>query len=385
MIVCFLSFYFFLLFSLSLSLLSLLSLLSFLSLSSLFSLSPFSLLSLFSLSSFFLFANQVVGCDLVEPVHAIVSWFDASKLRQWYLLDAQKQAGFDPIYLISKNETRWSSTFMMLERFIKLSPFVKTALAQDPDAPAMIEEHDISCISTLKEILGHFALATEKLEGDHLTLPLVLPTLSDLRKYLSGCAGVKDVVSKARFGKVFLAAFDKWFEKYFNSTNLALCAAALHPVYGKLEGISPAVRDDTWALLLSTARRLDSPPPDDPDGFYVPPPYAEVLALVRAKFEEASFTFPPTGNALQWWNKPSLLPLHPLLRYLWAVPASSSSAERLFSALGHFQNRAPQRSIATLENLYRVRDYQRQTKYNYGKIEELISPFREEQKKKQSQ
>ena len=173
------------------------------------------------------------------------------------------------------------------------------------------------------------------------------------------------------------------FSKYFNEANLALCAAALHPAYGQLVDISPSVRDATWSLLLSTAQSLDSPLPDEGDGFYVSPPFSELLRLVRAKFEDQSFAFSPAEDPLEWWKKPRLQPLHPLLRYLWAIPASSSSAERLFSALGHFENRAPQRSISTLENLYQVRDYQRQTNYNYQKIEELISPFREEEKKKQ--
>ena len=313
-------------------------------------------------------------------MHSIVTWFDASKLRQWYLLDAQRQAGSDPIFLVSPNETRWCSTFFMLERFLRLAPFVKIALAQDRDAPDMLQEHELSCVSTLKEILNHFKEATRALEGDHLTLPLVLPILQELHKQLSSYAEQKDVLSKSRFGKIFLKAFDKYFGDVFNSCNPALCAAALHPAYGKLDGIPASVRDATWAQLLSIAKSLESTPPPDADLFYVLPPFSELLQRLRSVFEEKSFTFPRDGNALEWWKKPSLQALHPLLRYIWAIPASSSSAERLFSALGHFQNRAPQRSIPTLENLYRLRDYQRQHEYNYQEIEKLISPFRQQQK-----
>ncbi len=99
---------------------------------------------------------------------------------------------------------------MMLDRFLQLSPHVKVALA-----------------------------------GDHLTLPFVIPILTELRKSLSAAA------TQSRFGKISLAAFVKYFNKYFSSANLALCAAALHPLYGKLDGIPPAVRDETWAMLAS--------------------------------------------------------------------------------------------------------------------------------------
>jgi hypothetical protein len=63
-------------------------------------------------------------------------------------------------------------------------------------------------------------------------------------------------------------------------------------------------------------------------------------------------------DPLQWWRKQvAFAPLFPFVRMVLGVPASNTSAERLFSSSGFLSDGRPNLHIETLEHLAIVRHF----------------------------
>jgi hypothetical protein len=81
-----------------------------------------------------------------------------------------------------------------------------------------------------------------------------------------------------------------------------------------------------------------------------------LLAAARAAVEQE-----PLGigaDPLQWWKKqPVFVPLFPFIRMMLGIPASNTSAERLFSSSGFLSDGRATLHIETLEHLVVVRHF----------------------------
>ncbi|XP_066908447.1 uncharacterized protein [Halyomorpha halys] len=96
---------------------------------------------------------------LIGKVKKLVSWFK-SNVRASDELRASNS-----LKLIQSVETRWNSTYYMLERFLSLSSTLNTIVHKHTSAPMMTtatENRDLEDVVTLLELL---LAATKQLEG----------------------------------------------------------------------------------------------------------------------------------------------------------------------------------------------------------------------------
>lgn len=232
---------------------------------------------------------------------------------------------------------------------------------------------DLKRLESLLQLLQLFETATLALEGDHLTLPLVPSILADLREKLHQAAQEKDLVTRSQCALLFLQAFDTRFACIFKEDNLALQAAALHPTFGHLPWISDdELKKKVWISLKKLGNELRSG-----DEGKVKMSVKPFLKAIWKEFEGNPLR--PVDNPLLWWkSNQEFVCLYPLVQYLWSIPASSSSAERLFSSLGHILSHAPQRSPSTLKQLALLREYQKQPSYDFGQLLKAVEQAKDE-------
>ena len=223
--------------------------------------------------------------------------------------------------------------------------------------PPFPSASDLKRVEGLCSLLDFFHVATKQLEGDHVTLPLVPSVLAKDAEMDT------DRLMVSKLATQFLHFFKKRFGYVFSECNLALQAAALHPSFGSLSWISLDLRNAVWKSLCELGNSLIL----KGDGSMLNLGTKPFLKALRAEFEQKPGV--EISDPLSWWRSQSqLVTLYPLLQYLWGIPASFASAERLFSFLGHLLHRAPQRSPATLEQLALLRDYQKQPGYDFNAL-----------------
>ncbi len=147
--------------------------------------------------------------------------------------------------------------------------------------------------------------------------------------------------------------------RHLSENNLALQAAALHPAYGHLPWVTEeSVRDAVWASLVEAGKQLNKLSTQ----LVISDPVPYLLSDLRRYWSSASRSDLGADPVAWWMEKKELDALKPLVRSLWCIPASSCSAERLFSFLGHLESRAPQRSLSTLYRFAVLRDVQQDVK-----------------------
>jgi hypothetical protein len=135
--------------------------------------------------------------------------------------------------------------------------------------------------------------------------------------------------------------------------NLALGAAALHPGYGHLGFVTPAVRDEVWKELAIWASDFSGlpapaptgPGPKQPPSVRLPPEdFEKALKTLRESFEAdqpedpLELRDPKLFDPLPYWKilqakSRHLWGLIPLAKMVFSVPATSAPSERSFSAL----------------------------------------------------
>ncbi len=302
----------------------------------------------------------------------------ASLERENSLIFAQEREGKSKKEIVSfftTGQTRWNSTFYLLQRFLRLAQFLPKALLILRDkgkAPPLPSQADQKRLESLCQLLEMFETATLALEGDHLTLPLVPSILADLKGKLQSAAEEKDLVTRSQCAQLFLQAFEKRFASIFSENNLALQAAALHPTFGHLPWISDSLRDDVWMSLKKLGNQLRSS-----DESKIQISVKPFLRAIRKEFEAKPSRH--VDDPLLWWKSHNdLSSLYPLVQYLWGIPASSSSAERLFSSLGHIVSHAPQRSPSTVKQLALLREYQKQPSYDFQQLLKAVNEQKDE-------
>lgn len=95
-----------------------------------------------------------------------------------------------------------------------------------------------------------------------------------------------------------------------------------------------------------------------------------LLAVARKVLQQQPLEM--AEDPLKWWSKQALLaPLFPYVRMVLGVPASNTSAERLFSSSGYLSEGRSTLQIETLEQLVVVRHFLLTVEYE-GEREHLI-------------
>nr|XP_024216714.1 zinc finger BED domain-containing protein 1-like [Halyomorpha halys] len=107
---------------------------------------------------------------LIGKVKKIVSWFKSS------VRASDELRASNSLKLIQSVETRWNSTYYMIERFLSLSSTLNTIVHKHTSAPMMTtasENRDLQDVVTLLEPL---LAATKQLEGENYpTISMAIP------------------------------------------------------------------------------------------------------------------------------------------------------------------------------------------------------------------
>lgn len=269
-------------------------------------------------------------------------------------------------------QTRWNSTLLMLRRFIRLR-WPVLAVLNDEDMtkrakkPVLLSDAEWDMAATLVSTLED-AEVTKQLSGEsYVTMSLVVPLLSTMRDELR-----KEDDERALNITLFLEKMADEITRRFKldapKPSLQILAAALDPRFRSLHFCSEeqreAVKAELEQDLICKATAPSSPAPaDEPTSSAgteepAPPPKKKRSLLSRAcqssmastqgradpaeqvREEVSSYMkeppLPETTDPLLWWkfNASRFPSVARLAQNILAIPASSTTPERTFSAAG---------------------------------------------------
>ena len=285
----------------------------------------------------------------VAEVKSLVAYFKRSGLNN-KLPTSLKQA----------NDTRWNSTLLMLESYLKNVDDIKQILIVE-NQEKRLEHVDSITIKCLVDFLQPFLLATKQLEGDSKpTINYVYLWFSKLKRSMKSCVTDNDLLAFLK--KRGLAAL----EKKFQIQDIHRLAFFLNPKFKALVPFSFEEKNELKScardLLSSLFER--SPIVHDLDHSYAPPLQRPRLLCTLddefAEWQEPSSTevsedevsyyasmdiddaitnmHCETGaelNLLKFWSCSQIKSVLPKLSKLaigvFSIPATSSASERAFS------------------------------------------------------
>ena len=286
----------------------------------------------------------------------------------------QHQTSAESLDLILDNDTRWNSSYMMLCRFYLLRKAVRKTLIAAPGLltsniaiPRMFSKERLVSVKALLPFLESFFVATKALEADGPTLSAVPSVVTILRTSLRKQGESNELDSE--LAGLFLVALETRLGFICSKVNLSLLAAAMHPRYGHLSQVSLEIRDAVWQKLEAELDNVPSPslaahlPRVDPKS---------LLPSLRIAMETAPCR---ETHPLTFWKDFAANgggALAPLARMFLAIPASSSSVERVFSSANFLELGHEQQSLQTLEKVAIIRDYTLQPKYSFEALMKLV-------------
>lgn len=108
--------------------------------------------------------------DIITKCRKIVAWFKRSVRANDDLRELQSSAGVcggNMLKPILDVKTRWNSTYYMLERFIKLIPYISQILIKHSDAPPMIRTINKYEMVEIVSLLKPLEALTTQISGEN--------------------------------------------------------------------------------------------------------------------------------------------------------------------------------------------------------------------------
>jgi hypothetical protein len=249
--------------------------------------------------------------------------------------------------LLQSCETRWSSVFFMLERFLSfqdvIPDFIRTVKADVPIFRIMCDgfERIIKSVAHLIFILEPFKTATIASQQAHTCVGHVVLWLNEIEHTLGSVKltqpDLSSIVSTAEH------LLQERF-KYVRSTpNVALMAAALHPMLCHMPGVTEEVKDATWEHLLDHVIELEPKPTGlvkgriDQKIILQRQMHSLQLKDLRQYLESSSLKDLETfwSSSCPWAVE--IGPYKPLARLVLSLPPTSAESESTFSTAGFLQ------------------------------------------------
>lgn len=310
---------------------------------------------------------------------SIVDYFRRSELAHTKLVAKQKLMHSPEHNMIQDVSTRWNSTFYMIERLLE-QRWPVTATLSDPEITAKGKKYlDLKAeqwvlLEELVEGLRPFECATVYLSGQEYATASCLPQV---------IKGLQRSMQQRSFetgsGKAFLSnAKHEVAERWGNLISVAsaadvdsvknpiLIASALDPRFLKLKFLTPedGTRVQGAVEVLAIKQAKESAGFGDSTKQYISaPPEKSVLDVLLSDTDSPNseedeetqddqmiqmvrnevqryFAGPPLGkkeDPLKWWggNEKSFPTLSKVAKSLLCIPATSTPAERIFSAAGN--------------------------------------------------
>ena len=281
--------------------------------------------------------------SIKEKCKKIVSYFHHSSKATERLTSVLTRQNMESKKLIQEVETRWNSTYYMLERMIELHEPATTTLCLLNRNDLCLSDQGIDVMKEAVKVLKPFEAATREMSADtYISVSKVIPLARSLQRLTAG--------GSFNLSKALTAQMNRRFTNM--ESNFLLAAAALiDPRYKK------AALSDLGALEVTIRRMINEaacctpePEPSDTESAVQKKPN-ELWDEFDKRVEETStrrsvttnatvekqqyfqlFNLPRESNPLQWWNENSShLPLlQELAKKYLCIPGTSVPSERVF-------------------------------------------------------
>ncbi|XP_026470197.1 zinc finger BED domain-containing protein 4-like [Ctenocephalides felis] len=162
---------------------------------------------------------QEWGLDINKITAIITDHGTSDKLKK-----AQCESSHEPLKLILDVKTRWNSCYYMLERFLKLAPYVAQITISDANAPVIVSAAEVETIRELSNLLQPLEYITRELSGEYyITVSKVIPLVNCL------LAQLRAIQPKSRLCvKLKQALIDTASKRFLNlEENLPMAIATL--------------------------------------------------------------------------------------------------------------------------------------------------------------
>lgn len=150
--------------------------------------------------------DDITVSDFCKKIKNIVAYFKHS------VVAADELRALSVLKLIQSVETRWNSTYDMLQRFIELADKISGILLQQPTAPIMLTASELQSVREFVQLLKPFDEATKILCGEHyVTGSKVIPIVNTLKNKLNMLAPTTEI------GNHFKRELERQFIKRFSN------------------------------------------------------------------------------------------------------------------------------------------------------------------------
>ncbi|XP_076666311.1 E3 SUMO-protein ligase ZBED1-like [Andrena cerasifolii] len=292
--------------------------------------------------------------SICKKVKTIVKHFKKS------VVVADKLRSVSDLKLVQSVETRWNSTYAMLDRFIELSEKIGIILLQFPTAPQMLTSSELQSIKEFAQLLKSFQDATNIVSGEsYLTGSKIIPIVNTLRRNLQ--VTNPETNTGVRLKQLLLEQFDQRFGCVRKVSNLAI-ATILDPRFKRLHfpdkiacshAINKIIRA-VYSIVLNTSNteqtQTSTQTVVQKTDLWS---YHENLVITSTKSKEVvnqnempeelkyylnQPPIPMKDCPLKFWNQFSNSNLSKLAKKYLTICATSVSSERLFSKAGRILN-----------------------------------------------
>jgi len=257
--------------------------------------------------------------------------------------------------LLQEVETRWNSTYTMMERLLEQQTAVDSVLRRTEYEDLLLTSDEWITVKLLLEVLKPFKTATDFAQQENnASLSIVRPTLLRLKNYHTRVTANDSILMrtvKATLGTE-LARHLAMYDNRHNGEQMA-AAIMLDPRFKNLEWMGSGSAADKMRAtfkkhILETFEIEASgavPPPakkakkqEDLEFLFGTPKKSGTSQSLEG--ELAAYFLEPAADfevsPLEWWKNQSRFPTLALAdkRYL-CIPATSAPSERVFSTAGY--------------------------------------------------
>ena len=290
-------------------------------------------------------SKDVPTKDIVKKVKAIVKFFHCSAVANRALKDTHTQNNTNFRKLQQEVETRWNSTYLMLQSYVVQHNQVTTVLCLRGKNDMCLSTHELGVAKQALETLEPLYLATVELSTEKMTsLSKIIPMVKQLHAKLA-----KDTSS---LGMQLKTCLNARFSSIEDKPLLSM-ATLLDPRF-KEKGFSNPKKAETAVLqLIKEAEKIQIQETDDCqpiveqtvgsngfwEDFYDEEDVEEQIITSTAEREVQTFMNikkVKNCNPLSWWKvqEKNLPRLAKLCKEIMCIPATSVPSERVFSKAG---------------------------------------------------
>ncbi|KAL7288066.1 hypothetical protein TKK_0017856 [Trichogramma kaykai] len=295
-------------------------------------------------------SSESLITDLLKKVKNVVTFFKHSVNAA----DALKKE--TPLKLKQSCETRWNSTYYMIQRYLKVHDYVIKILCNTKSAPPVISADEVDILQEMTSLLEPFEYATKLVSGEkYVTISKVIPLIFEMKTGMDTYEPTTLQCSKLKNELI------EQFNTRFKSTeDISIIAQAtiLDPRFKKVpfsdhDACSRAIQKISDTLYIENlvdrtpfhSEKIDRPTDKSTGGYWTH--YKKKAQQTNEQMnpedvhlnELQHYLMMPTEdfdtcNPLVFWSKYNNSPLGKYAKKLLSVVATSVPCERIFSKAG---------------------------------------------------